>query len=51
MREFVGIQCKRLIDAGRVWYLEQRGFDAVQCHYVEKDISLENTLIIATLTK
>lgn len=49
-RESIGIQCKRLIDAGRVWYLEQRGFDAMQCHYVDKNISLENTLIIATLT-
>ena len=49
-RESIGIQCKRLIDAGRVWYLQQKGFDVEQCHYVDKEVSLENTLIVATLT-
>ena len=47
-KESIGLQCKRLIDAGRVWYLRQCGYEAEQCHYVDKNISLENNLIIAT---
>ncbi|CAH3023472.1 unnamed protein product, partial [Porites evermanni] len=47
-REEIGRQCKRLIDAGRLWYLESRDFSAKLAFYVDSTVSLENAVLIAT---
>ena len=47
-KEAIGLKCKRLIDLGRVAYLEERGLDARLVYFVEKATSLENVMIIAT---
>lgn len=44
----VGQQCKRLIDAGRLEWLAQRGFAAEAVRYVEAQVSGENRLLLAT---
>ena len=46
-RTELGRQCKRLIDVGRVKYLESCGLKAEVVHYVETDVSPENALILA----
>ncbi|XP_066298563.1 tRNA:m(4)X modification enzyme TRM13 homolog [Branchiostoma lanceolatum] len=50
-REEIGRQCKRLLDQGRLWYLQQRDFHSQLVHYVESDVSLENIAIVATRRK
>lgn len=47
-REIIGYQCKRVIDTGRVKYLEQYGFDVKLVYYVDPATSLENCALIAT---
>ncbi|XP_015763355.1 PREDICTED: tRNA:m(4)X modification enzyme TRM13 homolog [Acropora digitifera] len=47
-REEIGRQCKRLIDAGRLWYLESRDFCARLALYVNSTVSLENVVLLAT---
>ncbi|KAJ7390527.1 hypothetical protein OS493_024562 [Desmophyllum pertusum] len=47
-REEIGRQCKRLIDAGRLWYLESHDFSARLAFYVDSAISLENAVLLAT---
>lgn len=43
----VGVQCKELLDAGRVLWLRDRGFRVRLVRYVDPDISPENTLLLA----
>nr|XP_058951821.1 tRNA:m(4)X modification enzyme TRM13 homolog [Pocillopora verrucosa] len=47
-REEIGRHCKRLIDAGRLWYLESCEFNARLAFYVDSSVSLENAVLIAT---
>ncbi|XP_078377457.1 tRNA:m(4)X modification enzyme TRM13 homolog isoform X2 [Oculina patagonica] len=47
-REEIGRQCKRLIDAGRLWYLESLDFSARLAFYVDSAVSLENAVLLAT---
>ncbi|CAO3639348.1 unnamed protein product [Cunninghamella blakesleeana] len=46
-REKIGYQCKRLLDAGRIDYLQQYGFKAYLVYYVEPESTLENCALIA----
>ncbi|CAJ0648267.1 11770_t:CDS:2 [Entrophospora sp. SA101] len=46
-REILGYQCKRILDAGRVKFLEANGFQAELIYYVEPSTSLENLALIA----
>uniref|UniRef100_A0A8V5G8M2 tRNA:m(4)X modification enzyme TRM13 n=1 Tax=Melopsittacus undulatus TaxID=13146 RepID=A0A8V5G8M2_MELUD len=46
-RKEIGCLCKRLIDHGRIEYLQQRGYKAVLQYYVESTVSLENVLLTA----
>lgn len=46
-KEPIGLKCKTLIDASRVWYLRQHGFDARLVYFVDQSTSLENVLLIA----
>ncbi|XP_069794097.1 tRNA:m(4)X modification enzyme TRM13 homolog isoform X2 [Narcine bancroftii] len=46
-REHVGRLCKHLIDQGRIWYLQQQGFDSALQYYTSPSISLENVLLTA----
>ncbi|KAI7827120.1 methyltransferase TRM13-domain-containing protein [Gamsiella multidivaricata] len=46
-RERLGQQCKRLLDIGRVRYLQENGFDAELVYYVDKETSLENLALMA----
>lgn len=46
-RERLGQQCKRLLDVGRVRYLQKHGFDAELVYYVDKGTSLENLALMA----
>lgn len=48
-REILGAQCKRVIDIGRVKFIEKLGFEAGLVHYVGKDITPENCLLWAKL--
>ncbi|XP_049665120.1 tRNA:m(4)X modification enzyme TRM13 homolog isoform X4 [Accipiter gentilis] len=46
-RKEIGCLCKRLIDHGRIEYLQQRGYKAVLQYYIESAVSLENVLLTA----
>ncbi|NXX87208.1 TRM13 enzyme, partial [Urocolius indicus] len=46
-RKEIGQLCKRLIDHGRLQYLEQRGYRAALQHYTQPAVSLENVLLTA----
>uniref|UniRef100_A0A8B9F7V6 tRNA:m(4)X modification enzyme TRM13 n=1 Tax=Amazona collaria TaxID=241587 RepID=A0A8B9F7V6_9PSIT len=46
-RKEIGSLCKRLIDHGRIEYLQQRGYKAVLQYYIESAVSLENVLLTA----
>ncbi|KAI9486472.1 MAG: methyltransferase TRM13-domain-containing protein [Benjaminiella poitrasii] len=50
-REAIGFKCKRVIDTGRVKYLEQFGFDVKLVYYVDLATSLENCALIAVPRK
>ncbi|KAG0241322.1 tRNA:m(4)X modification enzyme TRM13 [Actinomortierella wolfii] len=43
----LGLRCKRLLDIGRVKYLEKHGFDAEVIYYTDRDTSLENLALMA----
>ncbi|ODQ77047.1 hypothetical protein BABINDRAFT_163781 [Babjeviella inositovora NRRL Y-12698] len=45
-REEIGLKARRIIDESRRFALESSGFDVKLCHYVERDISLENVCLI-----
>ncbi|XP_070564543.1 tRNA:m(4)X modification enzyme TRM13 homolog [Ptychodera flava] len=46
-REEIGRMSKRLIDIGRIKFLEDKGFKVDLAYYVESKISLENIVMIA----
>ncbi|KAI9313360.1 methyltransferase TRM13-domain-containing protein, partial [Dichotomocladium elegans] len=46
-REQIGYQCKRVLDMGRVRYLQNHGFKAHLVYYVDPSTSLENCALIA----
>ncbi|RCH92865.1 tRNA:m(4)X modification enzyme TRM13, partial [Rhizopus stolonifer] len=50
-REEIGYQCKRILDTGRVKFLEKFGFNAKLVYYVDPSTSLENCALIATPKK
>ncbi|CAL1292159.1 unnamed protein product [Larinioides sclopetarius] len=50
-REVIGMQCKRLIDAGRIQFLKDEGYDARLITYIDKSVSLENVALLATCKK
>ncbi|GFT00174.1 tRNA:m(4)X modification enzyme TRM13 homolog [Nephila pilipes] len=47
-REVIGLQCKRLIDAGRIFFLKEAGYDAKLTTYIDKSVSLENVALLVT---
>ena len=50
-REEIGRLCKQIIDHGRVNYLSnwsETHFTAKLIHYVPRDVSLENVLLLAS---
>lgn len=49
-REQIGRLCKHLIDHGRVYYLQQKGFETSLRYYTSRDVSLENVLLTAIPT-
>ncbi|KAK7126752.1 hypothetical protein R3I94_018064 [Phoxinus phoxinus] len=49
-REQIGRLCKHLIDHGRVYYLQQKGFKTSLRYYTSRDVSLENVLLTAIPT-
>uniref|UniRef100_A0A8C5XA50 tRNA:m(4)X modification enzyme TRM13 n=1 Tax=Malurus cyaneus samueli TaxID=2593467 RepID=A0A8C5XA50_9PASS len=46
-RKEIGCLCKRLIDHGRVEYLQQQGYKAELQYYTDSAVSLENVLLTA----
>ncbi|NXP44056.1 TRM13 enzyme, partial [Heliornis fulica] len=46
-RKEIGYLCKRLIDHGRIEYLQQQGYKAALRYYTESAVSLENVLLTA----
>lgn len=46
-RKELGCLCKRLIDHGRIEYLQQQGYKAALQYYTEAAVSLENVLLTA----
>ncbi|XP_033861043.3 tRNA:m(4)X modification enzyme TRM13 homolog isoform X2 [Acipenser ruthenus] len=50
-RETVGRLCKLLIDQGRIYYLQQKGYAATLRYYTSPSISLENVLLRAVPAK
>ncbi len=44
----LGRACQRLIDYGRCEYLRGRGFNVKLCHYVPRDVTPQNALIVAS---
>ncbi|XP_038000785.1 tRNA:m(4)X modification enzyme TRM13 homolog isoform X2 [Motacilla alba alba] len=46
-RKEIGCLCKRLIDHGRIEYLQQQGYKAALQYYTEPAVSLENVLLTA----
>jgi tRNA:m4X modification enzyme len=47
-QEEVGRLCKRLLDTGRIKYLEANGFSARLQVYIDRALSLENVVLVAT---
>ncbi|KAH8383828.1 hypothetical protein KR009_010721, partial [Drosophila setifemur] len=46
-REQIGLQCKRLLDFGRLQHLRSRGYEADLKFYVPRDVTLENVVLLA----
>ncbi|XP_058699260.1 tRNA:m(4)X modification enzyme TRM13 homolog isoform X2 [Poecile atricapillus] len=46
-RKEIGCLCKRLIDHGRIEYLQHQGYKAALQYYTESAVSLENVLLTA----
>ena len=49
-RKEIGFICKRLIDMGRIHYLQSVNYTGHLVEYVSQDVSLENVAIIAKRT-
>lgn len=47
-QEQIGLKAKRILDWGRIEYLNQHGFNAHLNIYASKNITLENIALIAT---
>jgi len=47
----LGFMCKRIIDYGRILYLQQQNFDANLVYYCDRDITPENCLLVCTSKK
>ena len=47
-KEGIGLKCKRLLDFCRVKQLKQLGYNVRLVYYTQKDVSLENVLLIGT---
>ena len=47
-REEVGYQCKKLIDIGRLKFIELHGFHVRLVKYITSELSLENVAFLAT---
>ena len=47
-REAVGYQCKKLIDIGRLKFIESHGFHVRLVKYTTSELSLENLALLAT---
>ena len=47
-REEVGYQCKKLIDIGRLKFIESHGFNVQLVKYTTSELSLENVALLAT---
>ncbi|CAG8571536.1 216_t:CDS:2, partial [Scutellospora calospora] len=50
-REILGYKCKRILDYGRLKYLQENGFDVELIYYVESSTSLENLALMAVPRK
>ncbi|CAG8486027.1 15227_t:CDS:10 [Gigaspora rosea] len=50
-REALGYKCKRILDYGRLKYLQENGFDVELIYYVESSTSLENLALMAVPRK
>ncbi|XP_061400458.1 tRNA:m(4)X modification enzyme TRM13 homolog [Musca vetustissima] len=46
-RETIGFMCKRILDYARLEYLRQNAYDADLYYYVERDVTLENVVLLA----
>ncbi|XP_030371497.1 tRNA:m(4)X modification enzyme TRM13 homolog [Scaptodrosophila lebanonensis] len=46
-REEIGYKCKRVLDHGRLKYLQQHGYNAALKFYVPRDVTLENVVLLA----
>ncbi|XP_073820288.1 tRNA:m(4)X modification enzyme TRM13 homolog [Musca autumnalis] len=46
-REAIGFMCKRILDYARLEYLRENEYDANLFYYVEKDVTLENVVLLA----
>ncbi len=46
-KKSIGLQCKRLIDTGRLKYLENHGYEAKLLYYVDSNITLEDIVLLA----
>ncbi|CAK6981283.1 tRNA:m(4)X modification enzyme TRM13 homolog [Scomber scombrus] len=49
-RQRLGRLCKRLIDCGRIHFLQSHGFTGKLTRYITSDITLENVLLTAVPT-
>ena len=47
-KEAIGLKCKRLLDFCRIRQLRQSGYQVQLVYYTQKDVSLENVLLLAT---
>ena len=47
-QENIGIMCKRLIDYGRVQYIEKQGLKASLVKYTSRDITPENIALVVS---
>ncbi|EDV43702.1 uncharacterized protein Dana_GF16397, isoform A [Drosophila ananassae] len=48
-RERFGLQCKRLLDWGRLQYMRSQGYEASLKFYVPKAVTLENVVLVAKI--
>ncbi|KAH8295144.1 hypothetical protein KR018_007907 [Drosophila ironensis] len=49
-REEIGLQCKRLLDFGRLQHLRSKGYQAELKFYVPREMTLENVVLVAQRT-
>lgn len=47
-RQRIGRLCKRLIDSGRLHFLDARGLKGQLNYYVSSQVTLENVLLVAS---